>query len=67
MNPPPQEPSPQPDVKQIDPKTVMFIIYALYKLNLITRITVRDTLDLIKTNKIPADITQYLMDEVKKI
>jgi hypothetical protein len=64
---PPQEPGPQPDVKQIDPKTVVFITYMLYKLNLITRIQVRDFLDLIKSNKVPADITQFLIDEVKKI
>lgn len=64
---PPQEPPPPTDVKLIDPKTVVFMIYALYKLNLITRIQVRDFLDLVKSNKVPGDLTQFLIDEVKKI
>lgn len=64
---PPQEAPPQPDVKAIDAKTVMFMIYTLYKLNLITRLQVRDFLELVKSNKVPADLTQYLVDEVKKI
>lgn len=64
---PPQEPEAQSDVKQIDPKTVMFIIYTMYELHMITRLQVRDFLDLIKKDKVPKDITEYLMAEVKKI
>lgn len=64
---PPQQASPQSDAKQIDPKTVMFVIWALYHMHIITRIQVRDFLDLVKKDKTPPDITEYLIAEVKKI
>lgn len=63
----PPQALPQSDMKQIDPKTVMFIIWAMYHLHIITRIQVRDFLDLVKKDKTPSDITEYLIAEVKKI
>lgn len=67
QEPMPPQPDPPSDHKQIDPKTVMFMIYAMYKFHLITRIQVRDFLDLVKSNKVPADLTEYLVSEVRKI
>lgn len=52
---------------KIDATTITFMVWVLYKMNMLTRIQVRDFLLLIKEGKWPADVVKYLSDEVKKI
>lgn len=56
-----------PAAAPVDAGTLTFIVYIMYKLNMITRIQVRDFLNMIKEGKYPANVTEYLMAEVKKI
>lgn len=58
------EVSPTP---KVDATTLTFIVWVMYKLDMITRIQVRDFLLLIKDGKWPMDVVKYLQDEVKKI
>ena len=59
----------QEEVKKpvVDATTLTFMVWMLYKLNIITRIQVRDFLGIIKEGKWPEDVVKYLTDEVSKL
>lgn len=69
------EPAPEPMVEApavlakpvVDAFTLAMFIWALYKLNVITRIQVRDFLDIIRKGEWPVDVVKYLSDEIKKL
>lgn len=51
----------------VDAMSLTVFIWALYKLNIITRIQVRDFLEIIRKGGWPEDFVGYLASEVKKI
>jgi hypothetical protein len=51
----------------VDATTLTFMVWMLYKLHIITRIQVKDFLDIIKDGKWPEDVVKYLQGEVAKI
>jgi len=51
----------------VDANNLVACVWLMYKLDIITRIQVRDFLNLIKEGKWPVDILKYLQEEVKKI
>lgn len=51
----------------VDATTLTFMVWMLYKLNIITRHQVRDFLQIIKEGKWPEDVVKYLQDEVNKL
>lgn len=51
----------------IDATTLTACVWVLYRLNMITRIQVRDFLDIIKKGQWPVDVVAYLQSEVSKI
>ena len=65
--------SPVPVVESVAPKAVVdaftlaMFVWAMYRLNIITRIQIRDFLGIIKRGDWPVDVVKYLTDEVKKL
>lgn len=55
------------DAARADATTLTFNVYLMYKLNMLTRIQVRDYLQLVKEGRHPDDILAYLQEEVKKL
>lgn len=57
------------EVKNTPVDATMLVVYVwvLFKLNIITRIQVRDFLEIIQKGAWPPDVVKYLTDEVKKI
>jgi len=51
----------------VDATTLTFMVWMLYKLNIITRQQVKDFLDIIKEGKWPEDVVKYLNAEVAKL
>lgn len=51
----------------IDATTLTFMVWLMYKLDIITRIQIRDFLTLIKDGKWPTDVVKFMQDEVKKL
>lgn len=51
----------------VDAGTLMLCVWVLYKLNVLTRIQVRECLQIIKDGKWPEDVVKYLQEEVAKI
>ena len=51
----------------VDAFTLAMFIWAMYRLNMLTRIQVRDFLMIIKKGDWPVDVVKYLTDEVKKL
>lgn len=56
-----------PDAQIADGKTLTFNVYLMYKLNMLTRVQVRDYLNLVKEGKHPDDVLKFLQSEVAKI
>jgi len=59
--------APQAPKPVVDAFTLAMFIWAMYRMNIITRIQVRDFLNIIKRGDWPADVVKYLTDEVKKL
>lgn len=55
------------DAQKADATTLTFNVYVMYKLNMLSRIQVRDYLNLIKDGKHPDDVLDYLQKEVAKL
>jgi len=53
--------------KDVDAMSLIYLVWVMYKLNVITRIQVRDFLDIIKKGDWPKDVVKWLSDEVKKL
>lgn len=53
--------------KGVDATTLNFLIYTLYKMNIMTRLNVKEYLQFIKNGNHPDDILAYMMQEIKKI
>ena len=51
----------------VDAFTLAMFVWAMYRLNVLTRIQVRDFLMIIKKGDWPVDVVKYLTDEVKKL
>ncbi len=51
----------------VDALGLLYFIWILYKLNIITRLQVKEFLDIIRRGDWPQDVLKYLGDEVKKI
>lgn len=56
-----------PKVPIVDALGLVYFVWMLYKLNVITRIQVKDFLDIIRKSEWPQDVVKYLTDEVKKL
>lgn len=57
----------EPKNPVVDAFTLAMFVWVMYKLNIITRIQVRDFLDIIRKGEWPKDVVKYLMDEVRKL
>ncbi len=57
---------PKIDADQIDGKVTLYVIYLLYKMNIITRYGIKEALEVIKKGT-PVDLLAYLLEETKKI
>lgn len=51
----------------VDALSMLYFVWMLYKLNIITRIQIKDFLDIVRRGDWPKDVLKYLQDEVKKI
>lgn len=56
-----------PGKSSVDATTLTACIWLMYKLNMITRIQVRDFLDIIKKGDWPDNMIDYLQKEVSKL
>ncbi len=54
-------------IPTVDALGLVYFVWVMYKLNLITRIQVKDFLEVIKKGDWPKDVVKYLTDEVKKL
>lgn len=64
---PPSKALEVPNVPVVDALSLVYFIWILYRLNIITRIQVKDFLQIIREGKWPQDVVRYLSDEVKKL
>lgn len=54
-------------VETVDANNLVAVVWMLYKLNVITRIQVRDFMDIIKAGKWPENMVGYLTTEITKL
>lgn len=67
IQPPVPEVAAIPSKPVVDAFTLAMFVWALYRLNVLTRIQVRDFLNIIKNGDWPLDVITYLTNEVKKL